>query len=441
MMLKRLIIIGLASFTLLASATANAERIKITFWHAMSGTLGQAVNHLVRQFNASQDQYELVASYKGTYSQTLTSTVAAFRAHQQPDIVQVFEVGTATMLNPKGIIVPVYQLMKNANIPFQQKDLLPAIRFYYGDKTGNLLAMPFNSSSAVMFYNKNAFEKAGLNPNVPPKTWPELKITAEKLIKAGYPCGFTTAWPSWIQIESFSAWQNLPFATEDNGFNGLNVKLLYNNQTVVDHIAQLARWQKSGIFRYGGLEDAASNLFTSQQCPIIFESSGMLSSFLAVGAFHLGVAMLPYEPNVKGAPQNTIIGGGALWALSGHSFAVEAGVAAFFKFLSEPNIQAEWAKSTGYLPVTYSAYHLMQQQGYYKKYPGALIAMQELLNKPPTQYSRGYRLGNYMRIRDINNQELQATWSGIATPQAALNDAVQQGDALLQQFRKNVTVN
>ena len=200
----------------------------------------QTLNAIIKEFNSSQPNYKVVPLYKGDYPETLTATIAAFRARQQPNIVQVFEVGTATMINPGGMIIPVSQLMQQTQVAFNVNDILPAIRYYYSDPNGNLLAFPFNSSSPVMFYNKTAFMKAGLDPNKPPQTWPELQQDAQKILKAGYSCGFTTGWPSWIQVESFSAWHNLPLATENNGFDGLNATLLINNPTVV---RQLPHWR------------------------------------------------------------------------------------------------------------------------------------------------------------------------------------------------------
>ncbi len=410
----------------------------ITFWHAMAGSAGQAVDEIVDKFNHSQNQYHIQAIYKGNYPQTLTATVAAFRAGKQPDIVQVFEIGTATMINPKGIIVPVYKLMKDANIPFDQQDIIPAIRYYYANRQGNLLAMPFNSSSAVLYYNKAAYKKAGIKK--PPKTWPQMAQDSKKILAAGYKCGFTTAWPSWIQLETFSAWHNLPFATDGNGFNSLDSTLIFNNPEVIHQVASFAKWQKQKIFQYGGRQDDARALFGSGDCAMLMESSGSRGSILAATPFPVGVAPLPYWPNIQGAPQNTVIGGAALWALTGHTPKIYKGIAEFFAFLMRPKIQMFWQAKTGYVPITRSAYQLSIKSGYYKRNQGADIAVKELLHKSPTPYSRGFRLGNYMRIRQINNQALEAAWSGMLTSKQAIDNAVQQGDNLLRQFQTNVSV-
>lgn len=437
-MLKRLKLF-LCTFLLLCfSAIANAavQPIQITFWHSMAGHLGQVVNQIVDQFNHSQTQYKIKAIYKGTYPETLTSTVAAFRAGQQPDMVQVFEVGTATMSIPQGAIVPVYKIFKLAGIKLNANQLLPAIHSYYSDQHGRLLAMPFNSSSAVLYYNKDAFAKAGIT--TPPKTWPELKKDSLRLLAAGHACGFTSTWPSWIQLETFSAWHNLPFATKNNGFSGADAQMKFNNPVVIHHVASLQKWQQQNVFRYGGRGDNASSLFTSGECQMMFQSSGSLRTLQGLVNFKLGVAPLPYWPNVKGAPQNTIIGGGAIWVMSGHKPQVYRGIAKFFAFFMTPKMQALWQRETGYVPITLAGYQLNKQQQFYKKHPGAEVAIKELSHKAPTNNSKGLRLGNYMQIRDVNAQELEAAWSGLKTAKQAIDDAVRRDNRLLKAFQQDV---
>lgn len=433
-----LLITLLLQSVILFAANPAPKRISITFWHSMAGTLGVDVKKITDEFNQSQTKYKVIPIYKGNYPEALTSTVAAFRAGKQPDIVQIFEVGTATMIHPKGVIVPVYKLMRNAGIELKASAFIPAIASYYSNVNGQLLAMPFNSSTPVMYYNKTDFAKAGLDPNKAPKTWPQMKTVSEKLLKAGFKCGFTTAWPSWIQMEAFSAWHNLPFATDSNGFASLNAKVIFNNPVLIHHISTLAKWQKLRIFQYGGREDNAESLFTSGQCVMLMESSGSRSGLVQNTKFKVGVAPIPYWPNVKGAPQTMLIGGASIWALSGHSKAVYQGIAEFFKFLSQPKIQAWWQQATGYLPVTNKAYALSQAQGYYKKNPGALVAIKELENKPPTPNSRGIRLGNYSQIRVINDQALESIWAGAANPTQALDDAVKHDNDLLRRFKEEM---
>lgn len=432
--MKTIIKIILITCISIQIAFAAPEKTSITFWHSMAGDWGNVVKQLVEEFNHSQNEFTVVSVYKGSYSESLTSTVAAFRAHKQPHIVQIFEVGTATMLQPAGVIIPLHALLQQTNVTIDEKDFIPAILSYYSDTTGHLLALPFNSSSAVLYYNKDAFVKAGLNPSTPPKTWSDVEAYSLKLIKSGQKCGFTTTWPSWIQIENFSAWHNLPIATLHNGFDGLNAQFTIDNPVLLKHLTTLAKWQKEHLFQYGGRGDDAMSLFNSQQCAMVMESSGSLTSLSQSLPFKLGVAALPYWSDVKGAPQNTLIGGAALWTLSGHTNREYQGVAAFYKFLSSPGIVAKWQAATGYLPTTQRAYQLAIQQGYYQKTPGALIAIEELNKRVPTENTKGLRLGNYPQIRDVFDQELEAIWSGLKSPEKGLKDATQRGNELLKQF-------
>lgn len=424
---------ALTASVLLAALPAQATT-EITWWHAMGGELGDKVNQIAADFNKMQSDYKVVPVYKGTYAETMTAAIAAFRAHQAPDIVQVFEVGTATMMGAKGAIYPVYQLMKDTNEPFDPKAYLAAVTGYYTDSDGNMLSMPFNSSTPILYYNKDEFKKAGLDPDTPPKTWPEMEAAGKALVKAGNTCGFTTSWPSWIQIENFSAWHNLPIGSKENGIAGMDAKLEINSPAHVKHVAQLAEWQKSKIFDYGGRRSDAAPKFYSGECAMYMASSASRAGVLSNIKFDLGMGMLPYWPDIAKKPQNSIIGGASLWVLQGHPKEEYKGVAKFFSYLSSPEVQADWHQFTGYLPITTAAYELGIKQGYYAKNPGADTGIKQINLNPPTANSKGLRFGNYVQIRDIINEELEAAWSGKASAQDALDNAVKRGDALLRQF-------
>ena len=345
---------------------------EIQWWHAMGGRNGEKVAEIAAGFNASQSEYTVMPVFKGTYTETMTAAIAAFRAGEQPAIVQVFEVGTATMMAAAGAIYPVHQLMADTGEPFDPEAFLPAVAGYYTTAEGKMLSLPFNSSTPVLWYNKTAFEKAGLDPDSPPRTWDELVAAAEKTQAAGYPCGFTTAWQSWVQVENASAWHNQPIATRQNGFAGLDTELVFNQNAVVPrHIANMAEWQQSKIFDYGGRTNEAAPKFYTQDCVMFTKSSagygGMTTN---VKDFEFGTGMLPYYDDVAGAPQNSIIGGASLWVLQGKAAEEYQGVARFFTYLSSPEVQADWHQATGYLPITTAAYELSKAQGFYEKHPG-----------------------------------------------------------------------
>ena len=408
----------------------------IAWWHAMSGELGRRLEQLAADFNASQSEFRVVPIYKGNYTETVTAAIFAFRSSSQPAIVQVNEIATATMMAAKGAVYPVFELMRDQRAPFAPSDYLPAVTGYYTDLDGNMLSFPFNASTPILYYNKTAFRDAGLDPEKPPQTWPKVGAVAKRLLEAGSRCGFTTSWPSWINIENFSAYHNLPLATQSNGLGGLDAVLLFNNPTVVRHIAQLAEWQKAKLYDYSGRGTAAEPRFQDGDCAIFIGSSATRADIIARSKFDVGYGRLPYWPDVAGAPQNTIIGGATLWVLRGRPEAEYKGVARFFTFLSQPKVQAAWHQQTGYLPITKAAYELTRAQGFYASHPGTAISIEQITSKPPTENSRGLRLGSFVLIRTAIDEELEQAFSGKKSAQAAMDSAVERGNKLLRQFEQ-----
>ncbi len=427
------IFVSIFFFSLLSSADAAME---IQWWHAMSGNLGETVKRLAKTFNEGQDQYTVVPVYKGNYAETMTAGIAAFRSRQPPHILQVFEVGTATMMAAQRAIKPVHEVMAASGTDFDPKHFLPAVTGYYTSPDGKMLSMPFNSSTPILYYNKDAFRKAGLDPEKPPATWPQLADHARKLLQAGYQCGFSSAWISWIHIENLGAWHNVPLGTRDNGFESMDARLTLNGPLHVNHLAHLAKWQKEKIFVYGGRRNLGNAKFTSGKCPMYTESSAGYAGFKQNAKFELGAGMLPFWPGGSGAPQNSIIGGASLWVMAGHSEAAYRGVGQFFAFLSSPAVQADWHQSTGYLPITQAAYDLTKKSGYYQKNPIAETALHQLTLNPPTKNSRGLRFGHMVRLRDIIYNEIESVLAGRKSAKQGLNTVVKTGNRLLKKFAR-----
>jgi sn-glycerol 3-phosphate transport system substrate-binding protein len=427
-----------AAVALLSGAGAAQAQTEVQFWHAMGGELGERTAAIAEGFNASQDEFVVNPVYKGNYTETMTAAIAAFRAGEQPHIVQVFEVGTATMMAAEGAVYPVYQLMDDAGVEFDKGAYLPAVVSYYTDTEGNLLSLPFNSSTPVLWYNKDAFEAAGLDPNDPPETWEEVVEYSEALQESGLPCGFSSGWQSWVHIENMSAWHNDPIGTEQNGFAGLDTEFVFDrpDHVVMRHISDMAEWQQSKIFDYGGRRGDSLPKFINGECGMWINSSAYYAAISSQAEFAFGQAMLPYYADVEGAPQNSIIGGATLWVLQGKESDEYKGVAEFFKYMSSPEVQAEWHQETGYVPITTAAYELSQEQGFYEENPGTDVAIQQLSLNEPTPNSKGLRFGNFVQIRDIINEELEGVWSGEKTAEEALSAAVERGNELLRRFEE-----
>jgi sn-glycerol 3-phosphate transport system substrate-binding protein len=430
----------LAAGAALLAADSAAAQTEIQWWHALTGANNEVVVKLANDFNASQKDYKVVPTYKGGYADTMNAGIAAFRAGNAPHIMQVFEVGTATMMAATGAVKPVHVLMKEAGEPFDPKAYLPTITGYYSTLKGEMLSMPFNSSSAVMWYNRDAFRKAGLDPMKPPKTWPEVFEAAKKLKAAGYTnCGFGNAWVTWLNLEQFSAWHNLPLATKANGMDGWDTVLNFNSPLHVKHLQNLVELQKDKTYDYSGRTNTGEGRFTSGECPIFLTSSAFFGNVRANAKFDFANAPMPYYPEAAGAPQNSIIGGASLWVMGGKSAQEYRGVAKFFTFLSDTDRQIELHKKSGYLPITKAAYAKTKESGYYKEFPYLETPLLELTNKEPTENSRGLRLGNMVQLRDVWAEEIEAALAGKKAAKQALDDAVSRGNAMLRQFERTVS--
>lgn len=418
----------------LAAAVPAHAQVEIQWWHSMGGALGEAVNGLAAKFNESQKEYKVNAVYKGSYPESMTAAIAAYRAKSPPHIVQVFEVGTATMMAAKGAIKPVYQLMKESGEKFDPKAYLPTVTGYYSDTKGNMLSLPFNSSTALFYIDRNKFKAAGLPP-VPPKTWKELIGVAEKLKAAGQDCVYTTGWPSWVHIENFSAWHNVPIGTKQNGMAGFDTVFQINSPLHVRHIAMLGDMAKKGLFTYAGRTNQADGKFQAGECAMATISAGALAGTIKAGKTDWELSFLPYHDDVKGAPQNSIIGGASLWVMSGRKAEEYKGVAKFFNFLSQPEIQMGWHTRTGYVPITKAAYELTRSSGFYDKNPGRDTAVRQLTNKAPTANSKGLRFGNFVQGREVIEEEMEAVFAGKKDAKTAMNDAVKRGNEILRRFQ------
>ena len=415
-------------------STAQAQT-EIQWWHSMTAVNGEWVNDLAKQFNESQKDYKIVPTFKGTYDESLTASIAAYRSGNAPHILQVYEVGTATMMASKGAIIPVGKIMKDAGEKFDPAAYIPAVAGYYTAPNGQMLSFPFNSSTTVFYFNKDAFKAAGLPTDKAPTTWPEVVAAAAKLKASGHKCPFTTAWQNWTQIESFSAWHNVEFASKNNGLAGLDARLKVNSPLHVRHIENLANMSKQGLFVYKGRGNVPEASFISGECAMVNTSSGFYGNVAKNAKFAYGLAPLPYYQDVPGAPQNTVIGGASLWVMSGKPPAEYKGVAKFFSFISTPEVQSASHKRTGYLPVTTAAYELTDKSGFYKQNPGTDVAVTQMIRKV-TDKSRGIRLGNYVQIRAIEDEELEQVWNGKKTAKEALDSIVKRGDEQLERFQK-----
>ncbi|HTV68762.1 MAG TPA: sn-glycerol-3-phosphate ABC transporter substrate-binding protein UgpB [Rhizobiaceae bacterium] len=417
-----------ATFTLLSSSTAFAVT-EISWWHAMTGANNEVVETLSKEFNESQADYKVVPVFKGTYPETLNAGIAAFRAGQAPHIIQIFDAGTGTMMAAEDAMKPVADVLSMGGTPFDKSQYLSGIVAYYSKPDGTMLSFPYNSSSPILYYNKDILTKAGLDPENPPKTWNEVWDAAKKIKSSGAaPCGFTSTWLTWIHTENFAAWNNYQWGTQENGIAALNVELKVNAKPFVDHFQALADLAKDGTFKYGGRTSEAKQIFLAGECGLFTESSGGLGDIVKSG-MNYGTGMLPYDTE----SQNTIPGGASLWVFGGKSDDEYKAIAAFFNFLSQTDIQARLHQVSGYLPVTLAAYEKTKADGFYEKNPAREIPIKQMMAKAPTENSKGVRLANLPQVRDIMNEEYEKMLAGEQTAQQAMDKIVERGNAAIKE--------
>jgi sn-glycerol 3-phosphate transport system substrate-binding protein len=400
----------------------------------MGGDLGKSLGKLVEKFNESQKEAKVTAVYKGNYSETLNAAIAAYRGGAQPNLLQVFEVGTQTMMRSDAI-VPVQDLMAQAGVKVDWTGYLAPILSYYQDAHGKLMSMPFNSSTPLLYYNKDILKRAGISE--PPATWQKLFTDSEKAVKAGAPCGTIVGWQPWVLIENFSSIHDLPFASLDNGYSGLGAVLKFNNTPVIQLLSKLQDMIKTHAFCYEGRRtDPGQIAFSAGRSAFFLDSSGDISTLKAANHFAWAAAPLPFNEGTK--PRNSIIGGATLWAFEGHSPAENKVVAAFLSFLSQVPSQEQWHKETGYMPITKAAYQKLKNDGYYKENPEQEVGVLQLSRGTPGLNNRGIRLGGFTQIREIMDEEMEKIWAGTSTAAEAMDSAVTRGNRVLRHYQKSV---
>lgn len=419
---------------LLLCAAAAAQAVEdIRVWHAMSGPIAASFDQLVARFNASQKDYRVKSFFQGPYDEVLADELEIRKSTgDAPHLVQVQDAGTADMLR-SGAARPLWQVLQDAGVRLEAR-YLPAVAAYFADSDERLLALPFGGSTPVLYYNRAAFRRAGLDPAKPPRTWYEMPRMLAALVETGQTCALTTAQQSWVLVENMSAWHNQQFATQANGMAGASPRLAFNTRLMVRWISTLSSWNKSGYYTPSGRRDEAEARFSSGECAMLTAPSATYARLRSSATVDFGVAPLPYYEDFDEAPQNTLIGGSGFWALGGKQPSEYRGVARFLAFLAQADVQADWHQETGDVPLTVAGYELSRKQGYYISNPDHEVAVRQLLVKP-TPESKGVRLGGLRRIRDIIDEELEGVWVGTKTPLDALNAAVKRGNAVLEKAR------
>jgi sn-glycerol 3-phosphate transport system substrate-binding protein len=425
------------AMVLLATAgAASAEKVKFEYWYGLTGDLGAVVAETCNRFNASQDQYEAVCVGQDGYDKAVQNTIAAFRAGKHPTLVQSFDAGTADLML-SGEFYPVKKLMEDAGYSIDWANYFPGIANYYSASNGDFFSMPFNSSTPVYYYNKDQFAKAGITEA--PLTWEGMEAAFKALKASGQDCGYAYAPSTWVDLEQFSMAHNVPVASNNNGYEGLDSELLFNTTLHVKHMENIQRWINEGyaMLRTQAAGKTARDSFVEGECSVFFSSIADHNTIHKLTpAFAWDVQMIPvYEGTER---HNTVVGGASLWVLSGKSEDEYKAAAAYLAFLATPESEEFWVSNTGYIPVTKTGYDALLAKGFYNNQPyvNRDIALKSLTYTEPGPLTRGIRLGGFIQIRAEWQAEVEAALAGQKTMQEALDTAVARGNDQLARFAK-----
>ncbi|WP_109468342.1 extracellular solute-binding protein [Albibacillus kandeliae] len=426
-----------ATTTIAFALTATtALATDITWWHGMGGRNGEVINEISQQFNEAQSACSLTPISKGTYEEALSSGIAAFRSGEQPNILQVFDAGAATIIAAKGATIPAEDLITGAGEAFNRDDFIAGVRNFYADSDGKFIGMPFNSSAPILYFNTEALEKAGVEA---PKTWEDFEAIAPKLKEAGY-IPMTASQLTWMMVENFKSRNNQQFATNNNGYDAVQgTELIVNDENQVMMFEKLKAWADDGLYGFYGA-GWADNLkpFEEGKAAMWIGSSGSFGGLQKSAGFDFSATYMPYWGSIEGAGTQSFIGGAALFAMAGKSDAENACTASFFTFLTSPETQVYYHKNTGYVPITEAAYELAKSQGYYDEKPVAEVGIQQLM-LDGGEWSKGYRMGFYPQIRSVMEREFNRIFSGETDVQKAFDTIQEEGNALLARFAKTAS--
>ncbi|WP_309084987.1 extracellular solute-binding protein [Chelativorans sp.] len=427
-----------ASVSALTASPAFAASTKFEFWYGLSGDLGERVQEMCKRFNDSQNEYEIVCVGHDTYEATLQNTIAAFRANKQPAIAQIYDGGTLDLML-SGAYVPARELMEKNGHQIDWSNYFSGIASYYSTSQGELLSFPFNSSTAMIYYNTDALKKVGFEGL--PETWEEVEQVARAMKGAGYDCPIAFD-PTgvWQWFEQFSAIHNQPIATKGNGYEGLDAEVVFNKTKFVDQLTWLKKLHDEGLLvhKSKATGETSNAAFVNAKCQIVSSSIADHGTFAkqAVEGMNWEVAMLPIWAGTE--RKNSLVGGASLWTLKGKSDEEYKGAAAFYNFIAQPDQVEWWSTVTGYIPVTNTGFQAMKAKGFYDKapYKGRELAIESLTYTPPTEYTRGIRLGNFTAIRKEMGDTIQQVLFQNVPVQEALDGAAERSNAVLRRFEK-----
>ncbi|MDQ5946689.1 MAG: sn-glycerol 3-phosphate transport system substrate-binding protein [Pseudomonadota bacterium] len=381
---------------------------EVDFYHQLDRARGEKLAGLVEQFNAQSKDYRVKLVQSANVGAPAVLNLAT-------------PANVATFSESQAKFRPLHKVMADAKEKFDGKQFTPELRVRVTDAKGNLVALPLAMSTPVLFYNKNAFRKAGLDPNTPPKTWWEVQTVAGKLLDSGLRCPYTTSWPAWVHIDNTSALNGSDVAGPKGDWT-------FNSLVQVKHIALLASWHKSFYFHYFGRGDEADRHFAAGECGMLTTGSAFAATLRDSSSLDIGVAPLPYYDDVFGAPQHTLADGASVWIGEGKSPAEYKAAASFIQYLVTPEVQVEVTRMGGFLPMTSVARAVASSKLLAGDLAGLHVAYGQLKKEGATH---PLRVSQVEPVRIIVEEELEAVWANKKPAKEALDTAVARGNVIL----------
>ncbi|HEV8536193.1 MAG TPA: ABC transporter substrate-binding protein [Candidatus Limnocylindria bacterium] len=409
---------------------------KIVWWHAMGGINGEAINKIVAGFNGSQSAIKVETVFQGNYDDLLAKLNTAIASNAAPALVQVYDIGQAYMRD-SAQVVPMQAFIDRDK--FSTTDFEPAVINYYKYQD-KLQSMPWNASSSILFYNKDAFKEVGLDPEKPPVTFSEVAEAAKKLTKkdaSGQTVryGFGPSIYGWL-FEQLMATSAAPYADNGNGRDNRATKVLWNSaqgKAILD-------WWKAGVdggyFYNPGIDNAGStNAFNAGKTAMYIESTATLRNTINVAKFQVGTGLYP-RPDNKPRDGGNIIGGASLYIMKSRPADEQQAAWEFVRYAMSPAIQAQWQADTGYYPIVKTAYNEGPSKEWATKYPQFLTAVNQIRESPQNRMTNGAVLGVMPQARQRTQKMIESVLLGQATSQAALEAAVSDINAAIDKYNK-----
>ncbi len=443
--MKRVLVVVLLALVAFSGLVLAQEKTQITFWHAFGGGRQLFVERMVEDYNYTHPLVNVTVEFKGSYRDTLNAAILAAQQGNAPNIVQIFEIGTQLALD-SGIFMPIQDLVIGPE--FQPDDYIGGVTDYY-KINGKFNSIPWNSSNPILYYNKDMFRAAGLDPNKPPRTFEEMLAYSKQIVDSGVAPN-AVSWPlhSWF----FEQWMaNMGEELANNG-NGRDARATEVNLTG-DGAKTILTWWKEmadkGYWAYSGkLEDwdGADAIFVSGQAAMEITSTSDVvqrQNDAAENGFELGTAYLPYPATTLAGrklsePQGVVVGGASLWITKDHPKAQLQAAKDFVIWFTNPENAISWHKATGYFPIRKSAVDVLKVENWFELNPAYKAAFDQLLNTKPSRATQGALIGAFPEVRTIIEQAVEKVIAGKATVDEALAQAKAKADKAIQDYNKSV---